>query len=223
MFHASICEYYSPSFSTQDAHLERYNRSTGIEIRGIFPVPDESRDNLRQYEKKRLYDTLPAYTEDVSLIKQLDKISMREDTPNPCGSPVQMIVFCPMMHLDRLLTNSMWITNTLDISMSSWYVMGMSRNTKHAIFCKQHCYHIEQDKKRQERERRREIWIQQQQALMWVATQKAEEKKQEVSETKSASLPSESGGVPLDSLKEFPTLPNAVVPIPKNYAKGCML
>lgn len=130
-----------------------------IEIRGKFPIPDENRDNLRQYE--RVYDNIPIYTEDTILIEQLDNIAMREDTPNPCVSPVQMVVFCSMTCLDRLLTNSNWITSILDISMSSWYVMAMGKDIRHAIFCKHHCYHTEQDKKK-EMGLRREICVKQQ-------------------------------------------------------------
>ena len=170
MFHTSICEYYSPSFSPRDSDLDNYNRSTGIEIRGIFPVPDESKNNLSQYMGGKMYDTLPVYTEDVKLIRQLDVIAMREDTPNPCDDPVQMIVFCPLMFLNKLLTNSKWITNTLDISSGSIYVMVMDRNIRHALFCKITCYHVEQD--RIEREKAYTIWSQQQQELAWPIAQK---------------------------------------------------
>jgi len=162
MFHTRICEYYSPSFSHQDSDLEHYNRSIGIEIRGIFLVPDESKENLSQYVGGKMYDTIPVYTEDVKLIRRLDAISMREDTPNPCYDPVQMIVFCPSMFLNKLLTNSKWITNTLDISSGSLYVMMMDRNIRHALFCKIKCYHIEQDRKSNERAKAYTIWLQQQ-------------------------------------------------------------
>jgi hypothetical protein len=165
MFHTSICEYYSPSFSHRDSDLEHYNRSIGIEIRGIFPVSDENRENLSQYVGGKLYDTIPVYTEDVKMIRRLDSIAMREDTPNSCDDPVQMIVFCPIMFLNKLLTNSKWITTTLDISIGSWYVMVMDRNIRHALFCKITCYHVEQDRKSNERTKAYTIWSQQQQAL----------------------------------------------------------
>lgn len=136
MFHTRICEYYSSSFSPQDSYLEQYNRSVGIEIRGIFPVPDESKENLGQYVGGKLYDTLPVYTEDVNLIRRLDAIAIREDTPNPCDYPIQMIVFCPMLFLNKLLTNSKWITNTLDIFSNSWYVFVMDRNVRKMLLYK---------------------------------------------------------------------------------------
>lgn len=150
MFHASICEYYSHNLSHQYPDLKHYNRTTGIEIRGIFPVPNVSKENLNQYVGIKLYDTIPLYTEDVKLIRRLDAIAIRETTPNPCNDPVQMIVFCPMAFLNKLLTNSEWITNTLDISTRSWYVLVMERNIRHALFCKITCYHVEQDRKRDE-------------------------------------------------------------------------
>jgi hypothetical protein len=170
MFHASICEYYSPRFSPRDSDLENYNRSTGIEIRGIFPVPDESKDNLSQYMGGKLYDTIPVYTEDDNLIHRLDAIATREDIPNPCNDPVQMIIFCPVQFITKLLTNSKWITKTLDISNRSWYVIAMDRNIKHELFCKITCYHVEQD--RIEREKAYTIWSQQQQELAWLIAQK---------------------------------------------------
>lgn len=147
MFHTSICEYYSPNFSRQDSDLEHYNRSTGIEIRGRSSVSDENKENLSQYVGRTLYDAFPVYTEDVKLIRRLDVIAIREKTPNPCDDPVQMIVFCPVVFLNTLLTNSEWIANTLDISAGSWYIMAMNKSIRHALFCKIKYHQIEQDKK----------------------------------------------------------------------------
>lgn len=214
MFHASICEYQSPSFSPQDSDLERYNRSTGIEIRGIFPVPNESKENLGQYEGGKLYDTIPVYTEDVKLIRRLGEISMREETPNPSDDPVQMIVFCPMAYLNKLLTNSKWITNTLDISTRSCYVMPMGRDVRHALFCKTTCYHVEQDKKKSQRERQYIIWHQQQQAMAWEAAQRANEAEAKEADGAKISLGGEcrddhtpnTQRLQINSTKEFPTL-----------------
>jgi hypothetical protein len=166
MFHTSICEYYSPRFLPHDYDLEKYNRSTGIEIRGILPVPNESKENLNQYIGGKLYDNHPVYTEDVKIIRRLNVIAIREDTPNPCDDPVQMIVFCPVQFITKLLTNSEWITNTLDISIRSWYVTAMDSNIRHVLFCKITCYHIEQD--RNERAKAYAVWLQQQQALVWL-------------------------------------------------------
>lgn len=141
MFHSRICEYYLPNATI----FGGYNRITGIEIRGIFPVPKESKNNLTQYFGGNLYGTdMPVYTEDFKIIKKLDKIAVREDIPCRCDEPVQMIVFCPALCLNKVLTKSTWITKTLSICISSWYVTMLSETVQHEIFYKNLCFQEEQ-------------------------------------------------------------------------------
>lgn len=141
MFHSRICEYYLPNTTIFGTH----NRITGIEIRGMFPIPKESKNNLTQYFGGNLYGIdIPVYTEDFRLIKELSEVAVREYIPYKCDEQVQMIVFCPVLCLDKLLTNSTWITKTLSICISSWYVTMLSEDVQREIFFKDLCFQMEQ-------------------------------------------------------------------------------
>jgi len=156
MFCSRICEYYSHALTNSNSSLVKYNRSTGIEIRGISEVPEVCKKNLEQYGYILYGPNIPVFVEDVNLINELDKIAVREIIPSPCDGDVKMIIFCSMMCINTLLSNSMWITNSLDISIDSWYVNGFSQDIKHTLFCGDECYHINLDIKM---ENRKQKWL----------------------------------------------------------------
>jgi hypothetical protein len=141
MFNSRICEYYSNKLQ-KNSDIAIYNRCVGIEIRGISPVSHKKKCDLLKYYEGKLYNIeIPVFTENAEIIKKLDSIAMREEIPIHIDNnyPIQMIVFCPVINLCRLLENNLWITRTIIINTNSLYLYGMSMNVRYIIF-----YNIEQ-------------------------------------------------------------------------------
>lgn len=181
MIQTNICEHYSPSFSPDQEHLRRYNRSTVIEIRSEFCIPNEVRNMLNTM--KPYYVGIEMYTEDKKLIQELDEISIREFSFGDEAAPVQMLVFCPMMYMSDLFMKCDWITDTIILSIQSWYTSGLTREAQHKIFCKEKCYHIDLDRRMAElRRHRKEEYLKKQQDAIdeWHAKQKEAKHKDSV-------------------------------------------
>lgn len=142
MIRTNVSEYYSRSFEGKE-HLQKYNRTTAIEIRSTFIIPDELKNTLNGVTSH--YDNIELYTEDQKIIHGLNSIAVREFNINNETETIQMIIFAPAMRFRVLFENCPWIMDTIIISMQSWYaVHGMNSSIRHRIFCKEHCYHTEQ-------------------------------------------------------------------------------
>ena len=117
-YSATPVEYYTDK---KDHPAYKYNRCLAFEIRGPMPIPRKEIPDLR-IRTPRLYGgDIENSTDNPTVIALVSQLARREPVPYTPPYPVQLIIFCPMMYVDKLFTSCSWVADLLVLSPKSWY------------------------------------------------------------------------------------------------------